>query len=179
MKRAILVGLLSAIVAISLCGCGGSEKANEAESRLAELEAQVSALENMVSELQNDNDALMTWKADIESAEAEAKAAAEAAKPDFNALMESAPTDGSVSVAADGLSMTIDTNPLNIDNYVSREAFAYIEEVNDALGLPDSLYERMGATRALDGTQTADYDNVFISWSYHPDSGLKVIYESK
>ncbi len=55
----------------------------------------------------------------------------------------------------------------------------FIQVVNHELGLPDAVYERMEATRALDGTQTADYENVFVSWSYHPDTGLKVIYEAK
>ena len=117
----------------------------------------------------------MSWYEGIQADE-EAK---EAAKPDFSKLAESAPTDGTVSVSNDGLSMTVDTNPLNISKYNSSDAFAFIQEVNVELGLPDSLYEKMLATRALDGRQTSDYDHVEVSWSYHPDNGLEVIYESK
>lgn len=107
------------------------------------------------------------------------KKAEEAAKPDFSKLAESAPTDGTVSVSDDGLSMTVDTNPLDISKYNSSEAITFIKDVNAELGLPDSLYEKMVATRALDGRQTSDYDHVEVSWSYHPDNGLEVIYESE
>ena len=103
----------------------------------------------------------------------------EASIPDFEKIYESAPDDGTVSIAEDGLSLTVDTNPLNVEDYNSSEALTYIEEVNEELGLPDSLYERMVSTRAMDGTQNSEYDNVDVSWTYHPDNGLKVIYESK
>ena len=49
--------------------------------------------------------------------------------------------------------------------------------LGDALGMPDSVSSRMGQTRALDGTQTADWDSFTVSWNYHPDDGLGAIFE--
>ena len=49
--------------------------------------------------------------------------------------------------------------------------------IGEALGMPDSVTSRMGHTRALDGTQTADWDVFSVSWTYHPDDGLGVIFE--
>lgn len=49
--------------------------------------------------------------------------------------------------------------------------------LGDALGMPDSVSSRMGQTRALDGTQTADWDTFTVSWNYHPDDGLGAIFE--
>ena len=54
-----------------------------------------------------------------------------------------------------------------------------IEKLNKALGLPDWLYEEMLRTRALDGRQKEDFDNIAVTWSYHPDQGMEVIYRTK
>ncbi|WP_269142641.1 hypothetical protein [Georgenia yuyongxinii] len=35
----------------------------------------------------------------------------------------------------------------------------------------------MTSTRALDGRQTAEWDGVVATWSFHPDDGLDVILE--
>ena len=47
------------------------------------------------------------------------------------------------------------------------------------LGLPDSLTEKMKSTRSMDERQNESYDNVAVSWTYHPDKGLEVMYEAK
>lgn len=52
-----------------------------------------------------------------------------------------------------------------------------IQDINKALELPDSLETKMGQTRSIDGRQTEEYDNVTVSWTYHPDKGLEVLYE--
>ncbi|MGY0233940.1 hypothetical protein [Longispora urticae] len=44
-----------------------------------------------------------------------------------------------------------------------------------ALKTPDSVIAEMNSTRALDGRQTGDWDNIHASWTYHPDDGLEVI----
>lgn len=47
------------------------------------------------------------------------------------------------------------------------------------LGLPDSLYDEMCETNALMGRQTESYEYYDVSWSYHPDNGLDVIFKYK
>ena len=77
----------------------------------------------------------------------------------------------------DKMSLTIDTNPN--DGYYSYEddATTAIVTTNLFLELQSSLIEKMSSTRALDGTQTQDCGEYTVTWNYHPDNGLKVIYE--
>lgn len=42
---------------------------------------------------------------------------------------------------------------------------------------PNSVVERMDHTRALDGTQTGDWDGYHATWSYHPDTGMFLLIE--
>ena len=81
-------------------------------------------------------------------------------------------------VASDGTYLSIDTNP-NDSSYNSYESEAInaILSINNDLELPESLNARISNTRAIDGTQTASYNNINISWIYHPDKGLSIIWE--
>ncbi|MBP3042428.1 hypothetical protein KKR91_15395 [Arthrobacter jiangjiafuii] len=45
------------------------------------------------------------------------------------------------------------------------------------LEVPDSVDNRIGTTRALDGRQSADWNEFTSSWGYHPDSGLNIVIE--
>lgn len=62
---------------------------------------------------------------------------------------------------------------------------SYSSTVNDdalgkflaELGFTKAVIDRMGHTRALDGTQTAEGRNVNVSWTYHPDDGLQMVFE--
>lgn len=81
------------------------------------------------------------------------------------------------TLATDNSYIKIDTNPLDTEEYFSSVAWEMIEEINDELDLPDSLEEKMGETRALDGRITEKFDDVTVSWTYHPDTGLEVMYE--
>ncbi len=44
------------------------------------------------------------------------------------------------------------------------------------LKVPDSVVAEMTSTRALDGKQTGQWDNIHASWNYHPDHGLHIIF---
>ena len=76
------------------------------------------------------------------------------------------------------MSLTIDTNPEDSSYYVYEDDALYaIVAINDYLGLPSSLIDKMSSTRALDGIQTQDCGEYTVTWNYHPDNGMKVIYE--
>lgn len=100
------------------------------------------------------------------------------AKPNFNAVYKEYCDSTWAIVSEDGSYLKIDTNPNNIDDYFDYDAYQAVSLVNDALGLPESLLEKMGSTRALDGTQVQRYENITVTWTYHPDNGLEVIYEA-
>lgn len=80
------------------------------------------------------------------------------------------------TISDDGSYVMIDTNPYDVYEYISFEADDALRTVNDNLGFPDSVYERMVSTRAIDGVQTYEHDDVHVQWTYHPDNGLEVIY---
>lgn len=90
-------------------------------------------------------------------------------------------SDRMITVADDSSYLMIDTNPYNYkggDSSLIEAGLDHIETLNKALGLPDWLYEEMLNTRALDGRQKESFDNVTVTWSYHPDQGMEVIYRS-
>ncbi|WP_133741587.1 hypothetical protein [Actinorugispora endophytica] len=45
-----------------------------------------------------------------------------------------------------------------------------------ALDVPDSVTAQMEGTTAMDGRQSASWDGITASWSYHPDRGLDVVF---
>lgn len=95
------------------------------------------------------------------------------------------------TVAQDGSYLKIDTNPYDkaIDEltYVQLSTFDQkqsdslngIKFVNERLGFTDALYSKMMDTTALMGVQTEENDKYRVSWTYHPDNGLEVMYERK
>jgi hypothetical protein len=45
--------------------------------------------------------------------------------------------------------------------------------------VPGAVLARMEGTRALDGRQEAEWDNYVISWTFHPDDGMDVIFQER
>ncbi len=80
-------------------------------------------------------------------------------------------------LTSDGTSLTVDTKPENSYMDYSNKIFTYIEQINQHLSLPSSVTAKMERTRALDGMISETYGNYVITWTYHPDNGLEVIYE--
>lgn len=80
------------------------------------------------------------------------------------------PSDAGVIVMDGGASVELDADYGLGDVYPGD-----VECVLEELGAPESVYARMGRTRALDGTQTAEWASYTASWTYHPDDGLNVI----
>lgn len=89
------------------------------------------------------------------------------------------------TIGADGSYMRIDTNPKDKTIYLSdlndtvEPAMEAIERVNKELGFGDSLMAKMNSTTWSQGQQTDSNDNYKVSWTYHPDKGLEVMYEFK
>jgi len=83
------------------------------------------------------------------------------------------------NIGSDGSWMEIDTNPNNIEDYYSATALNKIKDVNKDLGFTDALYQKMITTRAIDGRQKDESSKAKVSWTYHPDKGLEVLYEQK
>ena len=78
------------------------------------------------------------------------------------------------AVADDGDSLIFDTE--GEEDYTGH-SYATVACVLVELDMPESVMARLDNTRALDGTQTADWGDYTMTWNYHPDSGLNLIIE--
>lgn len=74
--------------------------------------------------------------------------------------------------------LELDTNPSDIEggSFMGYWYSSKLKDINRMLGLPDSVYNKMSNTRALDGRQTETFGVVEVSWTYHPNQGLEIIY---
>ncbi len=89
-------------------------------------------------------------------------------------------------IASDGSYIKIDTNPYNtdsdditVDQYLTimSPADEQIQKINKDLGFSDAVYEKMTSTTWSQGKQTESNSKYKVSWTYHPDKGLEVMYE--
>ncbi len=101
--------------------------------------------------------------------------------PNFQKLYDEHCSPIWAEVADDGSYLSIDTNPYDNedDGIAYYAAYEAVETVNEELGLPASLFEEMGETTGADGKQTQEFDGLEVSWKYHPDKGLEVMYKKK
>lgn len=97
-------------------------------------------------------------------------------KKDFNKLYKDIAGEKWCTIASDGLSMEIDTNPDDKPDHIESLAYSQIKEINRKLGFSDNIFESMGTTRSIDGERYATFENYKVSWKYHPDTGLEVQY---
>lgn len=89
------------------------------------------------------------------------------------------------TIDTSGKWISIDTNPYDIDTddftytdkKVALDAAKKIKEINLDLGFTDALYKKMSSTTALQGKQSDENEKYKVTWSYHPDNGLEVMYE--
>lgn len=96
--------------------------------------------------------------------------------PDLKEIAGEYSDDAFCFVAEDGSYIEIDTDPSDIGEYIASDSLDAIEHINEELGLPESVYAHMTSTRALDGMQSYEKDNIGVRWTYHPDNGLEIIY---
>ncbi|MGB4312256.1 MAG: zinc-ribbon domain-containing protein [Natronincolaceae bacterium] len=61
---------------------------------------------------------------------------------------------------------------------LSAEAEESLEGMLDTLGFSSAVANRMYGTRAIDGTQEAEGKYANATWTYHPNSGLRIVFES-
>lgn len=88
----------------------------------------------------------------------------------------------------DGSYLKMDTDPYDGDmtygeEYIysqkSQDTLNGIKLANEKLGFSKAVYNKMIETTALMGRQTEENDKYIVSWTYHPDKGLEVLYEKK
>lgn len=101
--------------------------------------------------------------------------------PDFAKIYEEIESDVKYgwTLASDGSYLRADTNVYNLDDYSNYAIWQSILDVNEKLGLPESLKSDMETTSALMGRQHQTFSNIGleVSWTYHPDKGIEVTYK--
>ena len=100
----------------------------------------------------------------------------EKAGPDLEALYNEYCESSFAKVASDCSYLYVDTNPSDEDDKLDYAAYLAIKELNEALGLPESVNNKMDKTRSMDGIQTESGDGFEVSWTYHPNKGMEVTY---
>ncbi len=148
MKKFLLI-LLSLAVCIAMCACGNTQK---------DIDEKFDGVQ--------------------ESGVADPKEESKSKLSDaYDAIADGPGASDYATLAYDKMSLVIDTNPN--DGYFKYEsnATAAVMAVNLYLELPSSISEKMSSTRALDGMQSQNCGSFTVSWTYHPDNGLRVIYE--
>lgn len=87
-------------------------------------------------------------------------------------------------VASDNSYLELDSDPYDIGSDDYEWLYYYnlfdnaVKSIHKDIGLPESLLKRMNQTSFIMGRQTEYYpDKGFsVSWRYHPDYGLEVVY---
>jgi hypothetical protein len=71
-----------------------------------------------------------------------------------------------------------DSISITIQTYGITAAAMPLKRMLTELGFSSAVIDRMDRTRALDGTQDADGKNCNVTWTYHPDDGLQMVFEA-
>jgi hypothetical protein len=94
----------------------------------------------------------------------------------FQKAYESCGTPSGVSVSDNGTTISIDT--IGETDY-SGASFSDAVCIINALKTPTYIMDNMDTTNSLMGRQTDSFNGIDVSWSYHPDNGLQVVYHKK
>ena len=99
--------------------------------------------------------------------------------PDLNAIYNNLTSKYGWTLGSDGSYLSVDTNVYDLDDYSSTSIMDSIQDVNEDLGLPQSLWNDMLETAWSMGKQEETFESVGIkvSWTYHPDKGLEATYK--
>ncbi len=85
----------------------------------------------------------------------------------------------SLEIASDGTWMSFDSN--KYDRGEGWDALIFYEKnirkLNEKLGFSSSLYKKMNTTTWSQGKQIESNKNYTVSWTYHPEKGLEILYE--
>lgn len=86
----------------------------------------------------------------------------------------SAADTAGVDVMDEGKSLSLQTT----GEESTGTSMATVVCVLTALASPESIFNKIDSTRALDGTKSAEWPGFSASWTYHPDNGLNIIVET-
>lgn len=138
---------LTAVTALGLAGCGGSDSEESKASKPSVLEA-----------------AYSTCVDDMGTLSAEDSPTGTSISP--KDLM---------SLGDDGESITISNESSATGGFGDTLTAAAVSCLIGETDAPDSLGSEIEQTSAMMGRQSESWDDLTLEWSYHPDSGLSAV----
>lgn len=89
----------------------------------------------------------------------------------LDSCTEQIPDSDAATLYSDGKSIQFSTG-----KYAYTSDIDMLDCLLEETGAPSSVNARMNTTRALDGTQDAEWDGWSAFWTYHPDNGIDVTF---
>jgi len=78
-----------------------------------------------------------------------------------------------ITVSDEGKTITL--NGMGEDDYYGADLYDVVCVI-EAIKTPSYIISNMETTNSLMGRQTATFEDIEVSWSYHPDNGLDIVY---
>lgn len=76
----------------------------------------------------------------------------------------------------EGTSLTLDTKGNDEGNGKVHDEIEDVSCMLTELDAPEYIAQHINSTRALDGQQTDEWDDIEARWTYHPDDGLQITF---
>lgn len=157
--RKTIVFFMTLVMLFSLCACGNGEDAN----------------------LTNSENTQVDFNAALDSAKKACKYQLEEFKRQ-NGLVDSVTFSdvGGFKISSDGKTMSFESGAESerLDRAVQFRT-TLLAAVLKKLKISESTVFKISNTRAIDGIQTDESEDLKLTWSYHPDEGLSIIFEKK
>jgi hypothetical protein len=149
-----------------------------ANAETSDVKSDLAAANSQLAGAKSDLDDVTAELADVKAERDALSTAADAAQAKADALPDVGGIVDDFLANRPGFDVTGDETYASIsvtgDGLLSN---ARLVEMLVELGFPESIGARIGNTRALDGTLTADGNHVSATWTYHPDDGLQLVIE--
>lgn len=94
----------------------------------------------------------------------------------FQKAYDSCGTPSGVSVSDNGTTISVDT--MGEEDY-SGATYGDLVCIIGAVGTPTYVNDGIMSVRAMDGRQTQEFDGIVVSYSYHPNSGMDIVFHKK
>jgi hypothetical protein len=94
----------------------------------------------------------------------------------FQKAYESCGTPSGVSVSDNGTTISVDT--MGQEEY-SGASYESLVCVINAVGTPSYVNDNIMNVRAIDGRQSDEFNGIVVSYSYHPDNGMDIVFHKK
>jgi hypothetical protein len=94
----------------------------------------------------------------------------------FQKAYSSCGTPAGVSVSDNGTTISVDTMG---DSEYSGASYSDLVCVIDAVGTPSYINDNIMSVRAIDGRQSDEFNGIVVSYSFHPDNGMDIVFHKK